>query len=89
MKSFLKNYGTEMYSTHNEKKSVITERLIKNYKIKIKSKNCKYITLISKEVYIDKLDDIVNKYNNTNSTIKMTSFDVKSSSRIDSSKEIK
>ena len=86
MKSFLKNYGTEMYSTH---KSVITERFIKNYKIKIKSKNCKCITLISKEVYIDKLDDIVNKYNNTNSTIKMTSIDVKSSSRIDSSKEIK
>ena len=89
MKSFLKNYGTEMYSIHNEKKSVIAEKFIKNYKIKIKNKNYKYITSISKEVYIDKLDDIVNKYNNTNSTIKMTSIDVKSSTRIESSKEIK
>ena len=89
MKSFSKNYGIKMYSIHNEKKSVIAEKFIKNYKIKIKNKNYKYITSISKEVYIDKLDDIVNKYNNTNSTIKMTSIDVKSSSRIDSSKEIK
>ena len=44
MKSFSKNYGIEMYSTHNEKKSVITERFIKNYKIQIKNKNYKYIT---------------------------------------------
>ena len=78
-----------MYSIHNEKKSVIAEKFIKNYKIKIKNKNYKYITSISKEVYIDKLDDIVNKYNNANSTIKMTPIDVKSSTRIDSSKEIK
>ena len=89
MKSFSKNYGIKMYSIHNEKKSVIAEKFIKNYKIKIKNKNYKYITSISKEVYIDKLDDIVNKYNNTNSTIKMTSIDVKSSTRIESSKEIK
>ena len=89
MKSFLKNYGIKMYSIHNEKKSVIAEKFIKNYKIKIKNKNYKYITSISKEVYIDKLDDIVNKYNNANSTIKMTPIDVKSSTRIDSSKEIK
>ena len=78
-----------MYSIHNEKKSVIAEKFIKNYKIKIKNKNYKYITSISKEVYIDKLDDIVNKYNNANSTIKMTPIDVKSSTRIDSSKETK
>ena len=89
MKSFSKNYGIKMYSIHNEKKSVIAEKFIKNYKIKIKNKNYKYITSISKEVYIDKLDDIVNKYNNANSTIKMTPIDVKSSTRIDSSKETK
>ena len=34
--------------------------------------------LISKNVYIDKLDDIVNKYNNTyHSTIKINTVDVK------------
>ena len=44
---------------------------------------------ISKNVYIDILDDIVNKYNNTyDITIKMKPFDVKSSTHIDSSKEI-
>ena len=41
------------------------------------------MTLISKNVYIDKLDDIVNEYNNTcHSTIKMKPLDVKSSTYI-------
>ena len=49
----------------------------------------KYITSISKIVYVDKLDDIVNKYNNTyHSTIKMKPVDVKSNTYIDSNKEI-
>ena len=40
-------------------------------------------------MYIDKLDDIVNKYNNTyHSTIKMKPVDVKSNTYINSSKEI-
>ena len=57
-----------MYSTHNEGKSVVTERFISTLKDKI----YKYITSISKNVYIDKLDDIVNEYNNTkHRTIKM------------------
>ena len=44
---------------------------------------------ISINVYIDKLDDIVNKYNNTHhSTIKMKPVDVKSNTYTDSSKEI-
>ena len=44
---------------------------------------------ISKNVYTNKLDDIVNKYNNTyHSTIKMEPVDVKSNAYIDSSKEI-
>ena len=48
----------------------------------------KYMT-ISKNVYTNKLDDIVNKYNNTyHSTIKMKPVDVKSNAYIDSSKEI-
>ena len=50
-----------MYSTHNEGKPVVAERFIKTFKSKIG----RYITSISKNVYIDKLDDIVNGYNNT------------------------
>ena len=46
---------------HNESKSVIAERIIRTLKNKI----YKYMTSISKIVYIDKLDDMVNKYNNT------------------------
>ena len=50
-----------MCSTLNEGKSVVAERFIKTLRNKI----YKYMTSISKNVYIDKLDDIVNKYNNT------------------------
>ena len=47
------------------------------------------MTSISQNVYIDKLDDIVNKYSNTyHSTIKMKPVDVKSNTYINSSKEI-
>ena len=49
-----------MYSTSNEGKSIIVERFIRA----IKNKIYKYMTSISKNVYIDKLDDIVNEYNN-------------------------
>ena len=48
----------------------------------------KYMTSITKNVYVDKLDDKVNKYNNTyHSTIKIMPVDVNSSKYIDSSKE--
>ena len=47
-----------MYSTYNEGKSVIAERFIKTLKNKIYI----YMTSLSKNVYIDKLDDIVHKY---------------------------
>ena len=47
------------------------------------------MTSVSKNVYIDKLDDIVNKYNNTyHSTIKMKPIDVKSNTYMDSSEKI-
>ena len=70
---------------HNEGKSVIAERFIRNLKNKI----YKYMTSISKKVYIDKLVDIVNKYNNTfHRTIKIKPVDVKPRTYIDSSKEI-
>ena len=69
-----------MYSTHNEGKSVVTERFIRTLKAKI----YKYMTPISKNVYINKLDDIVNKYNNTyHTTIKMKPVDVKGNTYID------
>ena len=46
------------------------------------------MTLVSKKLYIDKLDDIVNKYNNTHhSTIKMKPVDVKSSTYTDFNKK--
>ena len=75
MKSWLEKNCIEIYSTHNERKSVIAERFIRTLKNKI----YKNMTPISKSVYIDKLDDIVNKYSNTyHNTIKMKLVDVKS-----------
>ena len=56
-----KKKDTVMYSTHNGGKSVVAERFIRTWKTKI----YKYTTSISKNVYIDELSDIVNKYNNT------------------------
>ena len=43
-----------MYSTQNEEKSVVAERFIRT----LKNKLYKYMTSKSKNVYIDKLDDI-------------------------------
>ena len=51
----------ELYSTHNEGKSVVAERFIRT----LKSKIYKYMTSVSKNIYIDKLNYIVNKYKNT------------------------
>ena len=85
MKSWLEKSAIEMYSTRNEGKSVVAERFIRN----LKSKIYKYMTSISKNVYIDKLNDIVNKYNNTDhSKIKIKPVDVKSNIYIDSGKKI-
>ena len=68
MKSWLQDDNIEMYSTDNEEKSLVAERFIRTLKAKI----YKYTTSMSKNVYIDKLDDIVNKCNNTyHSAIKM------------------
>ena len=62
MKSWLQYNDIEMYSTHNEGKSVITKRFISTFNNKI----YKYMTSILKNVYIiNKLDDIVNEYKNT------------------------
>ena len=66
-----------MYSTHNDGKSVVAERLIRTLKNKI----YKHMTAGSKNVHFDVLDGFVNKYNNKfHKTIKMKLIDVKSSS---------
>ena len=74
-----------MYSTHNEGKSVVAEKFIKT----LKGKTYRYMTSISKNVYIGKLDDIVDEHNNTyHTTIKMKPIDVKDNTYINTSKEI-
>ena len=74
-----------MYSTHNEGKSFVAERFIRT----LKNKSYKYMTSISKNVYIDKLDDIVDEYNNTyRTTIKVKPIDVKDNTYINAGKEI-
>ena len=74
-----------MYSTHNEGKSVVAERFIRTLKNKI----YKHMTAVPKNVYIDKLDDIINEYNNTyHRTIKMKPIEVKDNTYIDSIKEV-
>ena len=73
-----------MYLTHNERKSVVAERFIRTLRNKI----YKYMTSKSKNVYIDKLDDIVNEYNNAyHTTIKMKPIDVKGNTYINTDKE--
>ena len=61
LRKWLKDNDFEMYSVHNEGKSFVAERFIKTLKTKI----YKYMTSVSKNLYIDKLDDIVGEYNNT------------------------
>ena len=66
-------------------KSVAAEKFIRS----LKSKIYKYMTSISKNVYIDKLDDIINEYNNTyHRKIKMKPFDVKDNRYINIGKEV-
>ena len=75
-----------MCSIHNERKSVVAERFIKILKTKI----YKYMTSISKNVYIDNLDDVVGEYNNAyHRTIKMKPVDVEDNTYINFTKEAK
>ena len=83
-KKWLKDNDIFMYSTNNGGKSVIAERFMRTLKNKI----YKYMTAISKNVYIDKLDDIVKEYNNKyHTSIKMKPIDVKDNTYIDFKKE--
>ena len=84
-KKWLQDNDIEMYSTNNGGKSVVAERFIRMLKTKI----YKYMTSISKNVYINKLDDIVSQYNNKyHTTIKMKPVDVKNNTYIDFKKEV-
>ena len=84
-KKCLQDNDIVIYSTHNEGKSVVAERFIRT----LKSKIYKHMTSISKNVYIDKLDDIVDEYNNTyHNTIKKKPIDVKDNTYINTDKEI-
>ena len=76
-KKWLEDNDIKMYSTYNEGKSVVLERFIKTLKNKI----FKHMSAVSKNVYFDVLDDIVDKCNNTyHRTTKMKPIDVKCNS---------
>ena len=74
-KKWLKDNNIEMYSIHNEGKSVVAERFTRTLQF---TKICKYMISVSKNVYIDKLYGIVNEYDKPG--------DVKDNTYIDSSK---
>ena len=84
-KKWLKDNDIEKYSIHYEGKSVVAEKFIRTLKTKI----YKYMTLVSKNVNTNKLDDIVGEYNNTyHRTIKMKPVNVKDNTYIDFKREV-
>ena len=84
MKLLLQYNNIEVHSTNNEVKSDVAERFIRTLKNKI----FKRMTSISKNMYIDKLDKIVNKYNNTyHSIIQTKPADVKDNTYTDFDKK--
>ena len=84
-KKCLRDQDVEMYSIHKEGKSVAAEKFIRTLKTKI----YKYMTSMTKNVYIDNLDDIVSEYNNAyDRTIKMKPVDVEDKTYIDFEKEV-
>ena len=84
MKSWLQDNNIEMHSTYNKGKPVVVERFNRTLENKIYKYMKKISKKISKNLCIDKLDDIVNKYNNTYyRTIKINSVDVNPSIYID------
>ena len=57
MKSWSQDNYIEMNSTHNEEKSVVAEKFIRTLE-----NIYEYMTSVPKNVFIDKLDDIISKY---------------------------
>ena len=85
VKSWLQDNDVVMYSAHNEGKSAVSERFIRTLKNTI----YKYMTSVSKNVYIDKLDDMIDEFNNTHHrTIKMKPIDIKNNTYINIDKEL-
>ena len=82
-KKWLQDNNIVMYSTNNEGKSVISERFIRTLKNKI----YKYMTSISINANIDKLDDIVKECNTHHTSIEMKPDDVEDNTYIDFKKE--
>ena len=83
-KKWLQDNDIVIYFTHNEGKSVVPETFIRT----IKNKIYKYMTSMSKNVYIDTLDDIVDEYNNAyHRTIKMKPTDVEDNTYINIDKD--
>ena len=81
----MKHNDIEIFPIYNEGKAVVAERFIRTLKTKIS----KYMTSVSKNVYIDKLDRIVGEYNNTyHRTIKMKPVDVENNTYIGFKKEV-
>ena len=75
---------TEMYSTHNEGKSVVAEKFIRTLKNKI----YKHVTIVGKNVHFNVLDDIVDKYNNSfHISLKMKPKDVTDDSFVEYSEQ--
>ena len=73
-----------MYSRNNEGKYTAAEAFIRTFRNEI----YKYMTSISRNVYIDKLNEIIEKYNNTyHRTIKMKPLDVNPSINFDFNQE--
>ena len=86
MKCWLEKNNIDMYSSHNEGESVVDERFIRALKTKI----YKYVTSMPKNAYLDKLDDIVNKYNNMyHKIIKMKPVNVKDNTLTSINKSIR
>ena len=81
----LEKNDIKMYSTHNEGKLIVAERFTRPLKNKI----FKDMTAVSKNVYIDKLSDKGNEYNNADHrTIKIKPLDVKDNTYVDFRKEV-
>ena len=73
----MKENNIQMYSTYNKGKSVVAERFIKTWKNQV----YKNLAAVSKNVFFDVLNDIVDKNNNTfHTTIEMKQIDDKSDS---------
>ena len=84
-KKWLKDKDIKMHSAHNKGKFVVAERFIRT----LKNKNYKHMTAVSKNVYINKLNDIINEYGNIYyRTIKMKPIEVKDNTYIGFIKEV-